>query len=67
MRVNRVRLILLQTKKGLARVSKTPGRTQLINLFDLGDNKRLVDLPGYGYAKVSEAIKKHGKVRWRTI
>ncbi|MBK2028105.1 YihA family ribosome biogenesis GTP-binding protein [Francisella noatunensis] len=48
----------LTDQKGLARVSKTPGRTQLINLFDLGDNKRLVDLPGYGYAKVSEAIKK---------
>ncbi|WP_150463893.1 ribosome biogenesis GTP-binding protein YihA/YsxC [Francisella sp. XLW-1] len=48
----------LTDQKGLARVSKTPGRTQLINLFDLGDNKRLVDLPGYGYAKVSEAIKR---------
>ncbi|MBK2093806.1 ribosome biogenesis GTP-binding protein YihA/YsxC [Francisella philomiragia] len=48
----------LTDQKGLARVSKTPGRTQLINLFDLGDNKRLVDLPGYGYAKVSETIKK---------
>ena len=48
----------LTDQKALARVSKTPGRTQLINLFDLVDNKRLVDLPGYGYAKVSEAIKK---------
>lgn len=48
----------LADHKGLARVSKTPGRTQLINLFDLGDNKRLVDLPGYGYAKVSEKVKK---------
>ncbi|AEB28690.1 ribosome biogenesis GTP-binding protein YihA/YsxC [Francisella hispaniensis] len=48
----------LTDQKGLARVSKTPGRTQLINLFDLGDNKRLVDLPGYGYAKVSETIKR---------
>ncbi|QIV95864.1 cell division checkpoint GTPase YihA [Allofrancisella inopinata] len=48
----------LTEQKGLARVSKTPGRTQLINLFDLGNNKRLVDLPGYGYAKVSESIKK---------
>lgn len=44
-----------QTK--LARVSKTPGRTQLINLFELEEHKRLVDLPGYGYAKVSEKIK----------
>ncbi|AXH29746.1 ribosome biogenesis GTP-binding protein YihA/YsxC [Francisella opportunistica] len=48
----------LTDQKGLARVSKTPGRTQLINLFDLGDNKRLVDLPGYGYAKVSETTKR---------
>lgn len=48
----------LTDQKGLARVSKTPGRTQLINLFDLGDNNRLVDLPGYGYAKVSETIKR---------
>ena len=48
----------LTEQKALARVSKTPGRTQLINLFDLEENKRLVDLPGYGYAKVSEKIKK---------
>ncbi|AIT10222.1 GTP-binding protein [Candidatus Francisella endociliophora] len=52
----------LTDQKGLARVSKTPGRTQLINLFDLGDNKRLVDLPGYGYAKVSEKI----KMQWQS-
>lgn len=38
--------------KNLARTSKTPGRTQLINFFDLDDQRRLVDLPGYGYAKV---------------
>ncbi|MFV9972514.1 MAG: ribosome biogenesis GTP-binding protein YihA/YsxC [Francisella endosymbiont of Hyalomma asiaticum] len=48
----------LTDQKGLAKVSKTPGRTQIINLFDLGDNNRLVDLPGYGYAKVSETIKR---------
>ncbi|WP_423784617.1 ribosome biogenesis GTP-binding protein YihA/YsxC, partial [Francisella tularensis] len=48
----------LTDQKGLARVSKTPGRTQIINLFDLGKNNRLVDLPGYGYAKVSESIKR---------
>lgn len=41
----------------LARISKTPGRTQLINVFQLDDERRLVDLPGYGYAKVSQAIK----------
>jgi len=37
---------------GLARVSKTPGRTRLINLFGVAEGLRLVDLPGYGYAKV---------------
>lgn len=41
----------------LARVSKTPGRTQLINFFELSDTQRLVDLPGYGYAKVSRDLK----------
>jgi GTP-binding protein len=38
----------------LARVSKTPGRTQLINFFELGESRRLVDLPGYGFARVPE-------------
>jgi GTP-binding protein len=42
----------------LARTSKTPGRTQLLNFFSLSDTQRLVDLPGYGYAKVPEAVKK---------
>lgn len=41
----------------LARISKTPGRTQLINFFTLGDNKHLVDLPGYGFAKVPLPVK----------
>jgi len=41
----------LVKQKGLARVSVTPGRTQQINFFDLGEILRLVDLPGYGYAK----------------
>lgn len=41
----------------LARTSKTPGRTQLINFFSLSDTQRLVDLPGYGYAKVSRELK----------
>ena len=41
----------------LARTSKTPGRTQLINFFALGEHQRLVDLPGYGYAKVSRQLK----------
>ena len=41
----------------LARISKTPGRTQLINFFSLGDGKHLVDLPGYGFAKVPLKVK----------
>ncbi|MCK7578067.1 MAG: ribosome biogenesis GTP-binding protein YihA/YsxC [Chromatiales bacterium] len=40
-------------RRGLARVSKTPGRTRLINFFTIDDHHALVDLPGYGYAKVS--------------
>ncbi|QEY52987.1 ribosome biogenesis GTP-binding protein YihA/YsxC [Legionella longbeachae] len=43
--------------KNLARTSKTPGRTQLINLFQLDEAHRLVDLPGYGYAKVALRVK----------
>lgn len=45
--------------RGLARTSKTPGRTQLINYFALDDERRLVDLPGYGYAKVSAEIREN--------
>ena len=45
-------------RRGLARTSKTPGRTQLVNFFELRPGQRLVDLPGYGYAKVSEGIKR---------
>jgi GTP-binding protein len=44
-------------------VSKQPGRTQLINFFTLGNDKHLVDLPGYGYAKVPEAMRTH----WQTV
>lgn len=47
--------------KGLARTSKTPGRTQMINFFQLDARRCLVDLPGYGYAKVPEAVKQ----QWR--
>ncbi len=47
----------LTNQKSLARTSKTPGRTQLINVFDLGNDRRLVDLPGYGFAKVPLAMK----------
>lgn len=52
-------LNVLSGVKSLARTSKTPGRTQEINFFDLGNDRRLVDLPGYGYAKVSDAKKRH--------
>lgn len=45
---------LLTNKNDLARVSKTPGRTREINFFKINDNWALVDLPGYGYAKVSK-------------
>ncbi len=45
--------------KGLAKTSKTPGRTQLINYFSLDESHHLVDLPGYGYAKVPMAVKQH--------
>lgn len=46
-------------QKNLVRTSKTPGRTQLINLFALSDMQRLVDLPGYGYAKVAKKAKQN--------
>ncbi|MCB1735145.1 MAG: YihA family ribosome biogenesis GTP-binding protein [Gammaproteobacteria bacterium] len=47
----------LTGQQSLARTSKTPGRTQLINLFEVNDQAILVDLPGYGFAKVSVAVK----------
>jgi GTP-binding protein len=47
------------THARLARTSKTPGRTQLLNFFGLDDERRLVDLPGYGYAKVPIPLKEH--------
>ena len=49
----------LARRNRLAFVSKTPGRTQLINFFALGDNRFLVDLPGYGFAGVPHAVKAH--------
>lgn len=49
----------LTQNKSLARVSKTPGRTQHINLFQLDNERRIADLPGYGYAKVPPAMKQH--------
>ncbi len=53
----------LTNRTRLAFVSKTPGRTQLINFFDLGEERYLVDLPGYGYAAVPEKVRLH----WRTV
>jgi GTP-binding protein len=46
-------------QKTLARTSKTPGRTQQINYFSLDAQRHIVDLPGYGYAKVSAKVKQH--------
>src|SRR4051812_31051998 len=53
----------LTGRKRLARTSKTPGRTQTINLFSLGETARLVDLPGYGYARVPQAL----RARWDAL
>lgn len=46
-------------RTSLARVSRTPGRTQLINFFVIAADQRLVDLPGYGFAKVPERVRLH--------
>ena len=53
----------ITARRGLARTSKTPGRTQLINFFEIDDTRRLVDLPGYGYAKVSDSVRN----QWRIL
>lgn len=50
-------------RRDFARTSKTPGRTQLINFFALADGQRLVDLPGYGYARVSKEMREE----WRQL
>ena len=47
----------LTGQRTLARTSKTPGRTQLLNFFELDEERRLVDLPGYGYAKVDKVTR----------
>ena len=49
----------LTHRKRLAFVSRTPGRTQTINFFDCGEHRRLVDLPGYGYAAVPQRERAH--------
>ena len=50
-------------RRDFARTSKTPGRTQLINFFALANGQRLVDLPGYGYARVSKEMRE----QWREM
>jgi GTP-binding protein len=50
---------VIVNRRQFARTSKTPGRTQLVNFFSLRDGQRLVDLPGYGFAKVSESMRRH--------
>lgn len=50
-------------RRQFARTSKIPGRTQLVNFFALREGQRLVDLPGYGFARVSEAVRDH----WGTL
>ncbi len=51
-------LNVLLNKKGLAKTSKTPGKTRLVNFFDVNDHFYFVDLPGYGFAKVSKGMKR---------
>ena len=53
----------LTGRRALARVSKTPGRTQTINFYSIGDEARLVDLPGYGYARVPQSM----RAQWREL
>lgn len=47
----------LAGQRGLAHVSRTPGRTRMVNFFEVGASHRFVDLPGYGYARVPEALR----------
>ena len=53
----------LTGRRALARTSKTPGRTQTINFYGLGETARLADLPGYGYARVPQSMRAH----WREL
>ena len=50
---------VIVNRRQFARTSKTPGRTQLVNFFALRDQARLVDLPGYGYARVADSVREH--------
>ncbi len=56
-------LNVLTEQRQLARISKTPGRTQLINFFLVEPERYLVDLPGYGYAQVPATVRQH----WRNL
>ncbi|MGI9235856.1 MAG: ribosome biogenesis GTP-binding protein YihA/YsxC [Woeseiaceae bacterium] len=50
---------VIVNRRQFARTSKTPGRTRLVNFFALGEDRRLVDLPGYGFAKVADKMRAH--------
>lgn len=50
---------VIVNRRQFARTSKSPGRTQLVNFFSLRDEQRLVDLPGYGFARVAESVRRH--------
>ncbi len=54
---------IIVNRRQFARTSKTPGRTQLVNFFGLREQQRLVDLPGYGFARVSDKKRAH----WRDL
>lgn len=54
---------VIVNRRQLARTSKTPGRTQLVNFFHLAEGQRLVDLPGYGFARVAPGTQAH----WRHL
>ncbi len=56
-------LNVITNRRALARISKTPGRTQLLNFFEVAAHARLVDLPGYGYARVPARVRAH----WRSL
>jgi GTP-binding protein len=50
---------IVVNRRQFARTSKKPGRTQLVNFFSLQEGRRLVDLPGYGFARVSDSMRRH--------
>jgi GTP-binding protein len=50
---------VIVNRRQFARTSKSPGRTRLVNFFELRDGQRLVDLPGYGFARVAESVRQH--------